>query len=465
MEETSNILTHAKQQGSFVSPGFKIGPSPVGGMGIIAETPQAEDTIVLRIPNQCTYDLANLLSWTKSLQSETDEFNDTVKGVLGIDNLNSETAIIRSYIWGLTIIQSMSKVKGIKLKALNQVGPYLKVLQTTPVVNVDDFRDASDHQVQLLVLEKRNLRKVYGELAHTIAELEKHLPFEMAFQLHQAVKSRVLEIPKAVGDGNDFETNVTLVPLLDFANHSSAYNAVFDIDPITRDVILRLETSVEAGQEIFISYSPGESKNNLFRTYGFMPDGEGVYQWRIPDIDGILNEMKDTTSINYTALAKWLRIIPQLSIVVDSENNALLDPEEFQIPILMIPGLNYYSDWKTEVDDLQEEMPQGTNITEWTESLQKQESCGDIIYAGETAFGVTWNDTYVNIPNVLEQTANDSPEKYRELTARSLHVIKNAIAEAISADEQYLVVNDNPELHSYFRTKHMYLKQICNMCG
>lgn len=465
MEDIPEILNHAKKQGSIMSDGFNIRSSTLGGMGIFADSAQAQDAIVLRIPNSCTYDIANLLAWTKSLQSETDRFDGVIKGVLSIGNLDSETAIIRSYMWGLTIIQSISRIERKKMDALDRVEPYLRVLQTTPVVNVKDLDDAPDYQVQMQVLEKRNLRKVYGELAEIISDLEMHLPFEMAFQIHQAVKSRVLEIPHAVGDGDDFETNVTLVPLLDYANHNSAYNAVFDVDRATRDVLLRLETPVEAGQEVFISYSPGKNKNTFFRTYGFMPDGNGVYQWRIPDIDGLINKAQDTVDVNYTALAKWLRVVPQLAIHVDSDNEALLDPLEFQIPILMIPGLQYYADWTSELADIREEMPVGSDLTGWIEKLQQQERSSDIIYAGDTAFGVTWNDTYVNIPNILEQTGYDLDEEYGVLMSRSLHVIKSAISQAMTEDEQYLVTNSNPALHHYFQHKHNYLEQISNLCG
>lgn len=466
MDEIFNILHHAKDQGSSMGPGFKISSSTVGGMGIFAESKQAKDTIVLRIPNKCTYDIANLLALMKSLQAETDRFDKIIKAFLSISNLDSETAIIRSYIWGLTVIQSMSKMAVAKVKALDQVEPYLRVLLTTPVLNVDEFKFSSDHQVQLQVLEKQMVRKAHTELAQTIEDLEQHLPFEMAFQLHQAVKSRVLEIPHAVGDGDgeDFETDVTLVPLLDFANHNCAYNAVFDIDRTNRDVLLRLESSVEAGQEIFISYSPGEVKNTFFRTYGFIPDGEGVYEWRIPDIGGLINEVKGTTDINYAAMAKWLRIVPQLQIFVDSEGNALLDPLEFQIPVLMIPGLQYYPDWRVELDDMREEIPPGADVMEWITLLHQQEQSGDIIYAGETAFGVTWNDTYINVPSILEQTGYASDKKYESLMPQTLHVTKCAITNAIAKDNDYLVMNHNPELQRYFQNKHMYLKQIADLC-
>lgn len=462
MCDFQDVLTIAQDEGAFMNPNFKIGSSIVGGMGIFAGTRQTKDTIVLRIPNKCTYSIQSLLSWTKSLQSETKCFDEIIKAVLSIKNLDSETAIIRSYMWGLSVMISIAEVTNMRVTSLDKIEPYMRILRTTPVLNVDDLRDCPDHQVQIQVLEKRKVRQTYMKLADIVKD---YLLFEMAFQIHQAVKSRVLEIPRAIGDEDDFETDVTLVPVLDFANHNFAYNAVFDVDRSTSEVVLRLTETVEAGQEIVISYSQEKVKNTFFRTYGFMPSGEGLYQWRISEIDCLLNEAKGTTNINYTAMAKWLRVIPQLTIVVDKEDNCLLDPLEFQIPVLMIPGLNYYQEWSLELSDIREEVPTGTNVAEWIKTLRQQEESHDIVYAGETAFGVTWKDAYVSIPNLLEQTGNVSDEAYESLMLSSLHVIKRAILNAISRDEQYMATAHSSELKRYFRIKHKYLEQIASLCG
>lgn len=96
-------------------------------------------------------------------------------------------------------------------------------------------------------------------------------------------KSATAERPD-IGEGaeftdnnDDFETNVSLVHRLDFANHSFDYNAAFDVDRESKDYNTRLVTPVDKDEEITICYcsltddmSP-RFMNLFFVTYGFLP--------------------------------------------------------------------------------------------------------------------------------------------------------------------------------------------------
>lgn len=96
-------------------------------------------------------------------------------------------------------------------------------------------------------------------------------------QVYAAVASRCLEIPEEVQeDSDDFVVNNTLVPVLDYANHSNDMkNAHFDLDRETRDVLLLLETDrcpqCKTKFEVLISYSPIEDPASFMFFYGFIP--------------------------------------------------------------------------------------------------------------------------------------------------------------------------------------------------
>ncbi|KAF5212210.1 cytochrome c lysine N-methyltransferase [Clavispora lusitaniae] len=242
MDNTRPFLDWATKSGVWMDPDFEVSSSQYGGLGIFAMKDREEDAVILRIPHKCTFDMDNLLALSKNIGSEASELTGPVfRAVLSCGDLDTETSILRNYLWGFTIVQSICVKLGKQLQTLEEIKPYLQILQTTPVLNVDDSHDAQDQLVQALVLEKRRVRKTYEEICERISGFE--FPFELAFQLHQAVKSRVLEIPHAIDDGEDFETNVTLVPVLDFANHQKNNNAVFDVDRSSGDVLLRLSTN------------------------------------------------------------------------------------------------------------------------------------------------------------------------------------------------------------------------------
>lgn len=464
MDNTRPFLDWATKSGVWMDPDFEVSSSQYGGLGIFAMKDREEDAVILRIPHTCTFDMDNLLALSKNIGSEASELTGPVfRAVLSCGDLDTETSILRNYIWGFTIVQSICVKLGKQLQALEKIKPYLQILQTTPVLNVDDLHDAQDQLVQALVLEKRRVRKTYEEICERISGFE--FPFELAFQLHQAVKSRVLEIPHAIDDGEDFETNVTLVPVLDFANHQKNNNAVFDVDRSSGDVLLRLVQPVRALQEVCISYSPQQEKNIFLRTYGFMPAGEGSYEWRIPSFDQIWKSATNgTTHTNYTALAKWLQVKPQLLIHFDAADSAFLDPQEFQLPILLLPGLEYYAEWSKELDDMKEDVPDGMDIADFVLQLTFQEDKADIVIAGETAYGATCNGAYVNLPNILEQAGVNSEEDYNILVQQSLKLVKDAVIETIATDDKYMKESDNAALISYFCQKKKMLTQIADKC-
>ncbi|KAG5362649.1 SET domain-containing protein 8 [Yarrowia sp. B02] len=85
--------------------------------------------------------------------------------------------------------------------------------------------------------------------------------------------SRSLEIPESP----DSETiALTMVPVLDYVNHSPNVNCRFEVD--NGDVVLVVMkcATVKAGDEVFINYGPDKSAAEFLFCYGFIDADHGV---------------------------------------------------------------------------------------------------------------------------------------------------------------------------------------------
>lgn len=447
MADTAKIIEWATGKGARIHSDASIQESIFGGLGITALKSIAPDTEILRIPTSIIFDKDSLLEIAQEIKAANASDFEIIIAALSIANNHTETSIIRNYTWAL------SSLKEGRVAAIE---PYLSVLLDTPVLDVDESNDNPDSVVMLQILEKRRVREEHEEFAGLARS--KVLSFEAAWQLHQAVKSRVLEIPHALDDSGDYTTSVSLVPLLDFANHSETANAVFDVDRSSNDVILRTTGPVAQGSEVCISYSPSLSLQLFMRTYGFMP-ASGVYNWVIPDIDDILATKKNHRT-NYSAMAKWLHVLPHLTIIAGPDFR--FDIAENNLPLLLIPGLQYHQDWEGEADiaqDLAAVYPDHDS-REIVESLRYQELNSDRVLAGDTAYGVVFDDAYVSLPYISEQTRCNNEVAIAQLLQDTLHVIHEAAKRAIEADSRLTKRNANEMLVAYFMTKTRLLQQV-----
>lgn len=452
MVEVKTLLTWAQQRGASLSPSVAVDKSPVGGLGIITSQPIEEDAIVLRVPQRSTYDIQTLLQYTEELKKENDQVSKVVSNVLSLILSPTETTVIRGYIWSFAILQSM----GVDLKLIS---PYLDVLKTTEILDVDENLEALDSFVQWQIIQKKRVVLERTEIIKAHPDLAQHLSPETAFRLHQAVKSRVLEIPHPVEDETyQFTTRVTLVPMLDFANHARDNNAVFDVDKSTGDVVLRAIHAIPKDAEVFISYSPSNDKGMFFKTYGFIPR-DGEYEWVLPRFNDIVNTTKKTEDVDYTKMAKWLRIMPRL-ILTSSQGQVRVDLTESRLPLLMVPGLTYYSGWRTEKADIEEDEQD-------IEELIFEEENNPVILSTETAYGVVYEDAYVSVPNILEQTWEDSENGIRELVELTKPLLKLAAETSKKADYTTLAAiatqYDSTQLQSYFAAKHELLQHLLQL--
>lgn len=452
MVQLEKLLSWAQGQGAWLSPSLKVTQSPLGGLGLLATGHLEEDSIVLRVPQNSTYDIKNLLHYAEQLKKGRPDVSNVFSSVLLMILGPTETTVIRGYVWSFAILQSM----GVDLEP---IAPYLDVLRTTEVLDVDENLEVLDSLVQWQIMQKRRVTLELCEMVKAHPEFAPHLLAETAFRLHQAVKSRVLEIPHPVEDEEyEFTTRVTLVPLLDFANHAQTNNAVFDVDRTTGDVILRVTKPVDAETEVCISYSPSNDMGLFFRTYGFIPQ-HGVYEWVLPLFNCITNAAKGTSGVDYVKMAKWLRVKPRLVFAL-SEDAVTVDLTESRLPLLMVPGLTYYAGWRDEKADIEEDEHD-------IEELIFEEENNPVILSTETAYGVVFEDAYVSVPDILEQTWEDSEHGIRELVKLTKPLIDMAAKTSKEADVTTLAASASQhastQLKGYFAAKHALLDRLLEL--
>lgn len=452
MDQIKLLLSWAQKQGAWLSPSVEIATSPLGGLGLLATSPIEEDAIVLRVPQKSTFDIQNLLHYTEKLKKQNPNVSRVVSRVLSMILGPTETTVIRGYIWSFSILQSM----GVDLE---HIAPYLEVLKTTEVLDVDENLNALDALVQWQIMQKRRVVLELYEMVKTHPELAPHLLAQTAFRLHQAVKSRVLEIPHAVEDAEyEYSTEVTLVPLLDFANHAADNNAVFDVDKANGDVILRATKNLQKNAELCISYSPSSDMTQFLRTYGFIPQA-GIYEWQLPLFNHITNETKNTRDVDYVKMAKWLRVQPRVILAL-KDGKISVDLTESRLPLLMVPGLTYYVGWRNEKADIEEDEQD-------IEELIFEEENNDVILSTQTAYGVVFEDAYVSVPDILEQTWEDSEHGIRQLVELTRKLLTLAAKNSKEADLSTLAASatqhSSTQLRDYFASKHALLDHLLEL--
>lgn len=179
--------------------------------------------------------------------------------------------------------------------------------------------------------------------------------------IYCSVISRILEIPEAVEPGSDdYVVNPTLVPLLDFANHSNdKKNAYFDVDRNNNDIVLYLdlENSPESKLiQVFISYSPFEELVHFEQIYGFLPNSKKpqIFCYRFDE-----NFMKHYVykDVNVSKFYRCMNIRPYLEVVLKDDdvllNDCIMEFAEIILPFSQhikrsdLTPFNYNEDLKT----------------------------------------------------------------------------------------------------------------------
>lgn len=279
------------------------------GIGLFLESPAGSVDAkieLLRVPLLSSY---NIYTLRRLVNEElTKEDLGYVKKCLNIVFRNcqcSESNILIGYFIAILMICEKRKDQQRRDGWLQTINTYLQVLLNTTVGNM--YTDQQDILQDYLsefpgnAIMRDSIEDVIGgtwsgvleEINEELGEEFDELKMAEVLQLCGAIRSRVLEIPRAVEesdadatgeeDGDNYYVDVTLVPILDYVNHDSEKrNAYFDIDRETGDVILWYESTKkeqpggDAGEEqIFIVYDEHEDLHRMFANYGFIPRSQG----------------------------------------------------------------------------------------------------------------------------------------------------------------------------------------------
>ncbi|CUM63538.1 uncharacterized protein PRCAT00001116001 [Priceomyces carsonii] len=341
---------------------LSIEKTPEKGIGLFFDINQhlENDLEILRVPKKFTFDYHSLLEILDNLKkydahkddSEMRESAVLVELLKACEPAN-ETEILICYFWGFRFLYEFKKKNTTYFvdSPLRIFDKYLEILcltQTTAYPPTNFY--SSDKFLQKLVKNAKKLKIKYSNVSDTLNALKfsELVSFDMFYQIESAVKSRTLEIPSKSEDVDDNEddyfVNVTLVPVLDFANHSHHSNAYFDVDIYSGDILLKLKpTNIIGKLEVTISYSEIESIQHFVDTYGFIPQLSD-YDFQLFELNlNLTNSMKELPNAN--KICKWLRILPQVQIVLNSKAT-YLDFFNNPLPLLFIKGLSYNSNWQ-----------------------------------------------------------------------------------------------------------------------
>lgn len=426
-----------------VHPGLRIGSSKLGGIGLFFNHDKdagVKDDILARIPKDATFDYMSLLQILEALkegekdqEAEGEEVTESsiITAVLKSVQPTNETEILTCYFIGLRICYNRRHLREIKTESpLSKFDPYLNVLAHTEVLGLPhEDVDYEDKFIRKLRANVERLHEEYNELIEDLAYMGPRLTFEEYYQLCGAVKSRVLEIPHSNETEEDYYTNITLIPLLDFANHlnTSESHAYFDVDKLTNEVLLKLNRlrMPQGVFEITISYSTTESIQHFIETYGFIPQSNEfqLLEYRIsPDVcNQHINEIMNTSGQPYDKIMKWLRILPQFQLVKSSED-IFVNLFSNSLPLIFIVGLQYDDKWPgnayesfkefNEIELSQEEFIQSV-----LPMLQHQESDYDFVNAiGQ--IGVISNKERPTQESILQVSNYGSDEAFQLLITK-----------------------------------------------
>lgn len=483
------IPSFIQQNASYFSSAVLVKESTLGGYGIFASTDMPKDSVVLTVPPERALDIHTLLQLRKTLV-DNDPLGIADKVLRSVLRLNfeiSETLIIWCHLCAMVIVRNDPSVD---LRNVDWVLSYLDVLLSTEILDInEELMDLSDALLQEIIEIKSGVRRLYDQLISIYPPAAKFIQFLDAFHLFQAVKSRVLEIPCEVqsndtnndeasakvddnadgscnfdGNEDDFTTNVSLIPMLDFANHSFENNAVFDVDRSTKDIILRLVKPVKANEEITICYSPitedmpQRFMNVFFATYGFLPE-RGSFLWQLENFNEVMNEKSEYSSFNdYKKMAQWLRIPLEIAFDVSKTGIVTANLSDSLLPLLLIPGLKYKPDWRSNKAEIYEELCEKAEGTpeDFVEWLSEQEASGDLMYGLNVAYGVHFEGRPIQVDSIISQTGCSSEDAIDFLELAAMEAIVRSIQATTKNTSSGL---ESTMIQSYFEMKNLILNR------
>ncbi|EGW33705.1 uncharacterized protein SPAPADRAFT_147638 [Spathaspora passalidarum NRRL Y-27907] len=461
--------------------GVTIEETTYGGIGLFFSKPDAapsEDFEVLRIPRNAVYDMLTLLIPLEEIKLRDSTYegkipikeSELIMNFLSILEPQTETFILCTYFLAFKAIEAIRMKYPNHDYYLNspshKFDVYLSILSNTETLKFPkSIAKQEDQFINHYISMCKKMNNEYESVVEQMkiiyqdeeVDLATMLPFEDCFQIFQAVRSRTLEIPRDIetltldlqtkklyADNNNqnYVIDVTLVPTLDFANHSHNSNGYFDVDRTNSDVLLKLDHEAIATLpdkfEITISYNPEDYVQDFIYTYGFLPKQEDYFQICELKFDNLEKYIQDGL-----LLCKWMRILPQVQLIINNKE-VYINLFNNNLPLLFIEGITFNMYWE---DLLLDHFRTFNNIPEDydthidDEELQNmfayQEANYDYIN-GIDPIGLLYNGepciTYLS--KILEITGNDTDEAYDVLVRKAIDFIICYIKERLEVIEK-----------------------------
>lgn len=462
-ELRARFVEWAHEKGCEFSPFISFQSSSLGGTGVFfsigdyilqnGPLDSKDDLEVLRVPQGVTFSLDGFQSRLLPLQREFDanlddatlRQSDVMIKFLELFQSGFEQCRDSSVKKGLNEaniivgqIQVLVVLKQVRAKELVSspfatLDQYLNLLQKTEVTatrtdplypeyldlfkyNEREYR----HRIERIKYDAVYATLDYFNIKHSLND-------SFLREIELSVVSRLLEIPAATNTldkGYGYEVSSTLVPIIDFVNHSNdELNAFFDVDPTNNDVLLRLHNdklNVDQGQvELFIRYSDHEDVLKFIHTYGFIPRSVTVNPlYELPLDRAYINGQMIKSEVDgkecqhsLGLLLKWLHIQPQVQFIIQNNANGQMEHlrlnlDENFIVFGFVKGVKYFREAALGIvkhySDLQDD--------EYVERLlDLEESLDNDVIEGYDV--IPYSSTYVEGPVNLDSLVNSIPDE------------------------------------------------------
>lgn len=273
-----------------------------------------------------------------------EEFKRYLKLFLNNPNMSDQINETIILVVCLFVVGNLSNV----FEVPSKITYYLKAVllnahANTIETSIDLFKEYYPEMVPSSI---ENVLATCDEMSVTFTERYGPSKMTNVRELIAAIRTRCMDIPEEISpESDDFITNVTLVPLIDFANHSAFNNSYFDIDRETNDILLMTRTTIVPKDakdfEVLLDYGEGSRIFHFAVTHGFVPRSipEPHNEFWTFHLEDEFLRMFKVGNINLESFYKLLDIKPIIHVmnVRNEMSEEVLRPDLEHIPGSMVP--------------------------------------------------------------------------------------------------------------------------------
>ncbi|KAJ3404626.1 hypothetical protein HDU80_002565 [Chytriomyces hyalinus] len=249
------------------------------GMGLFANGSLRAHQLIVRIPPSCLMSAASVAQWNNP------GLVKCVEALRCEDNMKTHER--RVLLAGLLLASALSESH--ELSDAVQWVPYMRVLPSLDSINTPVMYKEGSLELRLLsgtgvdasrAAKLNKLQREYNELKHAFSFLDPQgkelaeknadlsfVSFDRFLWADAVFWSRVISF-KSAHESNHSNSDLHMVPLIDFANHSETPEMHWRVDPSDTSISLFATRDVQSATELHISY--GEKPNSeLLFIHGF----------------------------------------------------------------------------------------------------------------------------------------------------------------------------------------------------